>query len=111
MVNGVLVQDPNAPKSGPAEYPKWVTPPQGDAVIAQSAEHEAQLRGQWGQVQSSTLGEITGDAEKIARDVKPKKVKKPKRAVSDEFREKMRKLALDRAAEKRAQSGQEQSAA
>jgi hypothetical protein len=47
MVNGVLVQDPNKPKDGPAEYPKWVTPPTGDAVLVNTADEEAKLRASW----------------------------------------------------------------
>lgn len=49
MVNGVLVQDPDAPTSGIQEYPKWLTPPKGEPVLANSAEEEDVLLARWTQ--------------------------------------------------------------
>jgi hypothetical protein len=46
MLDGKLVQDPNAPKGGPAEYPKWVNLPNGNAIVAQSEEEEKRLFAQ-----------------------------------------------------------------
>lgn len=43
MVNGVLTQDPSAPTSNFQDYPKWVTSPKGEQVIAASAEEEAKI--------------------------------------------------------------------
>ncbi len=42
MVDGVLVQDPNAvDPNAIQEYPKWLTPSQGDSILVHSAEEEA----------------------------------------------------------------------
>jgi len=47
MVNGVMMQDPNAPVPGPAEYPKYLTPPKGDPFVVQSAAEEQKYRKLW----------------------------------------------------------------
>lgn len=47
MVGGKLMQDPNKPAGGPVEYPKWVRPPEGDAILVNSASEEDALMAQW----------------------------------------------------------------
>jgi hypothetical protein len=55
MVNGVLVQDPNAPARGPIEFPKWLTPPEGEAVLVHNVAEEEALRAQWEPAKPQTL--------------------------------------------------------
>jgi hypothetical protein len=47
MLNGVLVQDPNAPASNFQEFPKWIIPPQGDAILVKCAAEEEAYLAQW----------------------------------------------------------------
>ena len=48
MINGVLTLDPNAPKVNQIqEYPKWITPPQGDALLVKSQEEEEKWLALW----------------------------------------------------------------
>lgn len=46
MVNGVMVNDPNAAPSGPLQYPKYVTPKGAtEAVLVASAAEEERVMG------------------------------------------------------------------
>lgn len=48
MVDGVLVQDPQAPTSSFQAYPKWLKAPgDGEAILVNSAAEEEALLAQW----------------------------------------------------------------
>lgn len=47
MVNGVLIQDPDAPTSSFAEYPKWLTSPDGEQILVASVVEEEVILARW----------------------------------------------------------------
>lgn len=63
MVDGVLVQDPNAPTTGFQKYPMYLTPPNGGgAILVNTAAEEEAWLAQW------TDPDARGPREAIATD-------------------------------------------
>lgn len=68
MVDGKVVQDPDLPTSNFAEYPKWLTPPEGPQVLAQSAAEEESFLSRWGTPEAKPV-------QKTRAKYKPRKAK------------------------------------
>jgi hypothetical protein len=79
--NGVLVQDPDAAKGGPVEYPKWCKAPDGRDVCVKSRAEEEKLTGP----RSPELVAAERDAKRAGLEARKKALEAETAALEEEM--------------------------